>query len=60
MEDEEAFLLLWGRCLERREGVERIFRLSFLGVGVEVEGVFGFEIWSWAGEDVVGRWEMGW
>lgn len=60
MEDEEAFLLLWGRCLERRVGVERIFKLGFLGVGVEVESVFGVEVGSWGGESVFGRWEIGW
>ena len=63
MEDEEAFCLLWENGLERRVdvGVERIFGLDFLGVGVEVEGVFGVEVGSVrGGEGVVGRWEIGW
>ena len=62
MEDEDAFLLLWARCLERRVdgGVERMFGTGFLGVGVEVEGVFAVEIGSGGGEGVVGRWENEW
>ena len=62
MEDEEAILLLWGRCLERRVdgGVERMFGLGFLGVGVEVEGVFAVETGSGGGEGVVGRWKNEW
>ena len=46
--------------MERRVGVgvERIFRLGFLGVGVEVEGVLGVEVGSGGGEGVVGRWEI--
>ena len=61
MEDEEAFLLLCENSLERRVdgGVERIFGLGFLGVGVEVEGVFGVEVGSLGGEGVVGRWRIG-
>ena len=61
MEDEDAFLLLWVNGLERRVdgGVERIFGLGFLGVGVEVEGVFGVEAGSLGGEGVVGRWGIG-
>ena len=57
MEDEEAFLLLLSECLEGRVdgGVERMFGLGFLGVGVEVEGVFGVEVGSGVGEGVVGR-----
>lgn len=60
MEVEEAFLLLFGDGLERRVdgGVERIFGLGFLGVGVEVEGVLGTEVRSGGGEGVVGRWEL--
>ena len=59
MEDEEAFLLLWGRCLERRVdgGVERMFGMGFLGVGVEVEGVFAVETGSGG---VAGLWDNGW
>ena len=60
MEDEETFLLSLEECLERGVGVvgvERRFRLGFLGVGVEVEGVFGLRfalgvgrVWSVAGK----------
>ena len=61
MEDEEAFLLLCENSLERRVdgGVERIFGLGFMGVGVEVEGVVGVEVGSLGGEGVVGRWRIG-
>lgn len=40
-------------------GVERMLRLGFLGVGVDVEGVFGVEAGSGGGEGVVGCWEDG-
>ena len=39
-------------------GVERRFRLGFLGVGVEVKGVFGVEVRSGDGEGVVSCWEI--
>ena len=60
MEDEEAFLLSLEECLDRwvDVGVERMFRLGFLSVGVEVEGVFGVEVPSGVGEGVVGCWEI--
>ena len=62
MKGEEAFLRLGVRCLERRVdgGRERMFGLDFLGLGVEVEGVFAVEIGSEGGECVVGRWENEW
>ena len=55
-EDEEAIRLSFGEGLERRVdgGVERMFRMGFLGVGV-----FGVEVRSGGGEGVVGCWKIG-
>lgn len=60
-EEEEAVLLLSGEGLEGRVegGVEGMFGMGFLGVGVEVEGVFGVEVRSGGGEGVLGCWENG-